>query len=270
VRSYPHLTELARPRTGLGLRRTFVALQQQKRRRARNAVPVEVPNGLRDNCVAYWRMDESEGDRLDATPQQFHLVGWAYGSPFNPTLGSYGPQFPLVDRGYFVSADLFFTEAVEGWTMAGWFRITEGTSGGGQPFFGKPGAFWLWYDYAGFLTTVAGSLCFTYNPSGTEVTLMEPGPTGCIGLDDFFHLALVLDDNWGRVYINGESVWHWEILATIYSWGPLLIAGNGSDTLGGSVSNVGVWECALDSRQVSALYNGGVGLDFSLFTMPAN
>lgn len=112
---------------------------------------------------------------------------------------------------------------------------------------------------------------------GVDVKSINGATDVCTGA--WFHIVGVWDGTYLRLYVNGTSD------ATAVSWAnaPAYNAttyvsigvnryGSGDYTqyFNGAIDEIGFWTKALSTDEITALYNGGVGLQYPFQSLPAN
>jgi len=204
-----------------------------------------------DDCVAYYRLDESSGTTAydavgahngtttGATVNQAGLIGTSY---------SFDGSGDYVDLGFNNPTNAAFT-----WNI--WIKRNGNPAGVEQPICIDNG------------TTAVGAALLTdgkiivYSGSNLGTT------TNTFTSNNWTMFTLVYDGTRGYIYRNGTE----EVDA---AWTPsnattnLFIGVRGTDPshnyFTGLLDEVGIWDRALSSTEVTALYNSGAGITFSV------
>lgn len=133
---------------------------------------------------------------------------------------------------------------------------------GGQP--GTPDPATLYcpsLDYGGFLQSTFYHSPFSYSTSFRSSVYVDAT------LDEWYHVAFTRNSDTGAMYINGELISVGTLMNSIgrtnnnfyvgclksSSWSPDYF-------FNGRLDQIGLWDRALDSAEVSNLYNSGAGL----------
>jgi hypothetical protein len=225
-----------------------------------------VPTGLKTSLLAYWKMDESSGSRLDSI------------SNFNLTVaGSVPATNGIINNAAWLAVD----------SAANYLNLTNNTllNFGTGDF-----SFQFWFQLHGIPTTGSQSPTLLESPAYTSGILIRfSGATlasvslQCflngndhqiltvpITADKTYHLTVVRTSGSLQFYTNGvacgSAITATENLSITTGAGTI---GNDNrlhvDPWWGWIDEVGIWNRALTSGEVSTLYNSGAGKAFSTF-----
>ncbi len=245
-----------------GQRRVWLALEEQKRRRARAGASVP-PVSLRSGLAAYWDLDETDAtgwlpraDKLGLTP----VVAGATPILSGPGIRNLGAVFTggqgLIGSASRVSVAADFSLSLwvyvsncDNWQIA--FNLYESDSDtdcfqvqGLVPVGDAGGA-------------VSGSL---FGVDGGFVTAWLP-------VNQWHHLVVTMQDNLMSFYHNGGLVDAATVSAGSRVMPDQVRIGAGSSIYGwvGPIDEVGFWSRALTASEAVRLYNNGSGLAYDQF-----
>ena len=231
-------------------------------------------NGLLNNLVAYWKLDEAGGDRSDA-----HA---SYTLTDNNTVGSTTGK--INNAAVFVAAQseslsntaAIFDPGLGSFTVNTWCYITavsetEYLATKGNRISGVAG-------WSIFLSTVSG-ICVRCGAGGV---VQRASQTHALPADGWHMVTLVINRTTNIVlgYLDGSNT-GWTDggggpttnslvgMGTISKSDPLYLGRSSISTgnyLNRALDEVSVWSVALSDADISVLYNGGAGLPYSQFT----
>lgn len=254
-------TAASRRRRALWLRRMWLALQMQGRRRRGIVIaPTRSPGPLLTGLVAYWKLEETSGQpRMDSHVNGFHLTDFG-GVDQGAGRRGFGADFTrkASDR-WMECPDRAALRPVGDFTISCWLRL--GTEAG----------------------TVSGIYCKTV---GLELTV-EPdeGPVPKLSLSDgsgdlqvemrgrtllavgeWRHVVVCRGADRVRVYQNGalesESVYAGAVGA---GDGTIIGATAWGLPFPGCIDEVGFWGRSLSQAEIAALYWNGNGITYEDF-----
>ncbi len=95
-------------------------------------------------------------------------------------------------------------------------------------------------------------------------TVTQPTSNASVNDGNWHHIVITSDGSNLNIYIDGSldksAAWTGSNTTNYsYTWGNII---QHSDTYSGDLDEIGVWTRALSSSEVSALYNGGLGLSY--------
>ena len=239
-----------------------------------NNISEPAATGLLEGLVAYWDMQESSGAIVDevasltstgtvgSTAIEYSMAGILGNSlEFNylPTYG--GGQRIIVGDDVIQPANI----SVSLWfyltsTDADAFCMIHNTNPGTQ----NRGYYFITGGVGG------GVAARVYNSSGTYVEVDSDPSWEVPSANTWYHAVFVADGTNLTVYVNGvqraQSAFAYDI-----SYGAdatLIIGGRDSAngwTMNGRLDEIGMWNRALTTDEITALYNSGSGLSYSSF-----
>lgn len=232
-------------------------------------------NGLLNNLIAYWKLDEASGDALDAhtnglTLTQVGAPGRAAGKIGTARSCSGGQNFERNDDAFLSTGNVDFT-------ISGWMYMT--TVSANQGLLSRWGGptnreYTLYYNYDDHAPN--NRFTFAVSSNGTAYQELNATTFGAASINTWYHVIAWHDsanDELG-ISINGIT----DTLS--YSSG---VFNSSSKTfaailftsvylLSGRLDEIGFWKSAaggggvLTAAQRTALYNAGAGLAYAQFT----
>ncbi|MBK7782327.1 MAG: LamG domain-containing protein [Ardenticatenia bacterium] len=220
---------------------------------------------LTDNLVAYWRLEESSGTRVDSSGNGRGMS--PSGSPGGRT-GKLNNAVDFVPASYLSNSDAAVSGAITdsaGWTLAGWLYSDNNAT---HEIFGCFNAFkglevyfiggsrdmtaqW-WSNASGLVVSTAGAsftsgawnfFAMKYDPGTDKLYARSNGTTNagasCAGN--------TFTQNAGTLYLGKART------ATATSFD-------------GGMDDIGLWSRALSGAELDQLYNSGAGLDPTVST----
>lgn len=233
---------------------------------------------LTDNLRAYYKLDESSGDPADSSGNGYTLtnngtVAFSSGKINN------GADFANTSTKYFrrTGASVLGLTATTSVSVSLWFKIVSEPNTDEE-------LFYIFHKLA------AGSLIralYYYNGGTRQLLIGRNGAVtayasynGNFGDNTWRHLVVVFNGSTIEYYLNGTSVASASVSGTYDSSGAAqsagfglsdLAFGTGDGSLNGMLDEVGVWDRALTSTEVTSLYNSGNGLAYPFSASgPAN
>ena len=206
--------------------------------------------GLKGGLLAFWKLDEDGGVRVDATGNGNDLSS-TNGVGYDVELPGAGAWF---DGNNYLSTQQNF-DPTQSYTMSCFAMATSATGYQGAVMLG-PGP-----TYAVLSPTfenVGGGPCF--NPSDVTSLVVIPGLAG----DTLPHfLAATYDANTGigTLHVDGQKT-ALALNPIVCPPGPLWVGGGPGNFLTGWVANVGLWNRVLLDAEIAQLYNNGNGLAY--------
>jgi hypothetical protein len=267
----------------LDLRRSFLALQQQKRQRARRAAAAVPALDLYNGLGGYWGLEELSGTRQDSFINGVALHPYSGTYPVDGVIGGgllgNAAYFPMCDVPWSEAGSLL-TEAggeqlggpqlgsphlaitANGWTISAWVNVMMGSLVEWHCLFGKFFTVWLaWNDQ-----TERMSVCFWEYGNPWAPELFDGPDDAAFTMTIWQHVVLVLDGMDFTVFLNGQPYFSGTRTVALNTDGELWVGGDGlGNGLCGYVDEVGVWQRALTADEVLALYNVGEPLPLNAF-----
>jgi hypothetical protein len=236
--------------------------------------PTFASAALTTNLVSYWKMDEASGNAADSVgsntltnTNSATFIAGKINNAASTTSGT-AQYFTITDAsqvGLDLSGDF---------TLAGWFWIADPTidsalitktSGGSQQSYymytnqrGK-----IFVDISSDGTQTASS----YHRQATNSIVLQPAKTWI-----YVAATFTLSTNTTVIYINAAVASSTESYGTGITGGifnstsPFRVSGDGVDPgwkYNGHIDEVAVWSRALTSSEITSLYNGGAGCQYS-------
>jgi hypothetical protein len=209
---------------------------------------------LLDNLVAYWKLDETSGPRIDSAGSNNLTDNNSVGS----AVGKVGNAALFDESNYLTVTNptLNITGAI---SIAGWIYAVNRTED--QHFFGGYDSIWPYSGY-GVRPDPVSSKYVWWSGGG-----WKPSNTA-IALNTWTHIAFTLNSTGTlSIYINGSlDRTTTAPMPTLYNGQKALGArSDGTRRLvsGTLVDEVGIWkDRALTPTEIAILYNGGAGITF--------
>lgn len=196
------------------------------------------PPGL----IAFWKLD---GNGNDSSGNNNHLT-----NVNNVTFssGKIGSAASFSDGKYFTSeVQIGGEENVENFTFSLWIKTTQ-TSGSNRMISAAGGYNYYFMEYGGQIYANFGGSQFNSSSSVND--------------GNWHHVVVTYNRIKLRIYIDGELESDGdETGLTPLSYVFLGSDDAGNQSLSGSLDSVGIWDRALTSQEVSAIYNNGSGLE---------
>ncbi len=215
-------------------------------------------NGLLNNLLAYWTLNEASGSRADSSGNSKTMVqtGSVTGASGFGNVGNVSVWNGNAAN-YLKLASLLFNSG--SWTAAGWFD--PGAAGSNQNIWCQ-GQFGFSPKQAARLNA---SLVLQITANGTFLT-----GTTTLTAATWYHVALTYNGTTVAAYLNGSgSAEVSGAQSAVYAsedTTALGISTNPTAPINGPLVGWGVWSAVLSAAKISALYNTGNGLAFSSFT----
>lgn len=221
---------------------------------------------LKDNLVAYFKLDESSGNATDSvgglTATNNGTVTYAAGKINN------GADFGSTNTTkYFSVADNAVLDFTTAFTISFWFKSTTG-SGTFRTLISKgQGAAWTtpFWRY-GIRINDMNELETWVEVPANGLTTTSTG--GSFTADSVWkHVVVRFDQLTVKIYVNGTEGASVTNNSTITNSNEPLTIGNRSHTdpgeyLSGMIDEVGLWSRALTTTEITALYNSGNGFQY--------
>ncbi|MEI7957897.1 MAG: LamG-like jellyroll fold domain-containing protein [Verrucomicrobiota bacterium] len=211
----------------------------------RAAVPI---NGLMGGLLAFWRLDEETGVRVDATGNGTALsdnngVGF--------TAGKIGNAASFDGSNYLSTSQQF--DPTQSYTVVCWVKLDSPTHDQDCINIGANGLFMQLDPYC----NAQGGPGF--NPGINEGYIV--GIPDWVGDDQPHFLAAMVDANTGvaTLYVDGQSASQMIPSQILAIPGPLILGGAFTNPLAGWIDEVGIWNRALSDAEISRIYNNGNG-----------
>ena len=227
--------------------------------------PLFAQAALTDNILSYWKFDENTGTTAaDATGDGYTATlhaGAGWGSPF---LGVSSLSLVSASSQY---ASFSSVNITSNFTFSAWFKTSY--SGAQQAIASDSGA----ANSLQMKVQTTGALQFFYNISGSNVTINSSGVS--TANNGSWHNILVTCVNHGActLYFDGTNVGSASIagsgLTTAVTFGVIGELSAGATYFNGLIDEVGIWNRALSSTEITQLYNSGAGLQYPFATAVA-
>jgi hypothetical protein len=216
------------------------------------------------NEIAYWSFDDNTGSSVSDNSGNSHTGTW------NGTLGSQWTTGKINSGGSFNGSDNYVIATVNAgldgsFSLSSWFKIPNFTSGEYTLVSSRVAS----YDnYWANLFVDASNKFAAVNLYDGITNPYAFGVNNELTTNTWYHVVLVRNttDHTLKYYLNGAlvtSVLDTTTVAPAYSdltIGARHSSGAYRGFFNGVIDEVGIWSRALDSTEVSDLYNGGAGV----------
>lgn len=228
-----------------------------------NNMPEPSATGLLEGLIAYWDMQESSGNIVDevaslagvpaSTAPNYSQTGRisnAINFNYIPSYGS-GTRFDVGDdllqsNQVSISAWIYPTESGDAFTI-----ISNNASG---------------YGYRLFCGGGGGGVAAEVSDGSGHTAAVD---AGTLTINTWHHVVLVVNGTNVTTYINGTQSDQEAFAYNIgYGSGSSVTIGatyDNSLSFGGRIDELGIWNRALTTDEIAALYNTGSGLSYSSF-----
>lgn len=212
---------------------------------------------LLDNLVAYWKLEEASGTRVDATGRGNDLT--ANNSPGNAA-GVQGNALSVVQASSqsltrAVSSDLLLGDT--DYTVTAWLNATQITNNKGVVGNGDGASTW---DYQIYIDTSSIRASITRN--GAAGAVLTWGTPIVAGTWYFVVMTYTVATRFLRLSVDNGTMLAADNAGAHNQTGTTFSIGRrpqGSSSMAGSIDEVGVWKRILTSAEITALYNSGAG-----------
>ena len=220
---------------------------------------------LTDNLVSYWKLDESSGNAADSVGSNtltntgttsYGAAKINNGAIFSRASGTH--KLAIADASQ-TGLDFSTTLSFSLWAK---FASDTGDQMRMVRKIGNSGefAYDFYYDASG------NTLACRFSGNGTSLTTTASGswtPTN----GTWYHLVLTYSAGAVNFYVNGSLLTSTtNAVTSIYNGAATFTLGNSDDLsaeFDGMLDEVGVWSRALSANEVSKLYNGGIGSQYT-------
>ncbi len=217
---------------------------------------------LTDDIVAYWKLDESSGNASDATGNGHTLTNTGTAA-YNPGLINNGIDLGNNNSTKYLSngSNLGYGGGV--WSMSGWVKAysTQHQQISRVLWISDVSTFDVMDIYYDSTNQFIWGERLRSNVVGDGISYSLNLPTST-----YTHVALTYDGTTVNFYVNGTSVGTTASsgngISGISSGAAIGADNTGANLISGIIDEVGMWSRALSSSEISALYNGGVGLQY--------
>ncbi len=243
-------------------RDAFQALQLAKRRRRRQVPLVEEPFTLLDGLVAYWKLDEAEGEvRLDSSGNELHLTD---NNAVGQSVGVIGSAADCAYNGadrWLDHEDHPLLRFDTDFTMSMWVFRMESFFGG-DFILNKTGALYLYAHIDAEFRLVLDLI------DDSPALLTSIVSDAIIEENEWFHVVLYRSGSTFGLIVNGGP-------PKTANIGGAVLSPNGVFRIGameagypftGLIDEVGKWNRVLTSAEIAELYNSRAGLAFQEFS----
>lgn len=221
---------------------------------------------LTDNLVSYWKMDEASGTRSDAHASNDLTDNNTVGS--GTGIINNGADFELDNSEYLSITD----GSQSGLDITGDFSISlwasiETFTGGDKCLVAK----WKTttndrsYDMCITSNTTVRLRTSTDGSASSSASIT----TATINTGTLYHWVFTKSGTTATLYRDGSSVSTGTVDSSQFNGAAdftVGAVGNPANYMDGIIDEVGIWDRALTSDEVSDLYNGGSGLSYDNFT----
>ena len=217
---------------------------------------------LTDNLIAYYKLDGNSNDS----------VGSNNGTDTNIT---YSTDYGKINQGARFQSNSSKIELVTASTLglggtslsfSCWCRVETPSSSAGYILGFQSSSSYTFFEWAGFRVQTDGKLRFTfYTTSGSFKEYTSPNNPNIMNDGKKHHIVFNYDGASVKVYIDNSLFWTQNITGTISfnSTEPLRIGvGHPAAFYNGGIDEVGIWNKALSSTEITELYNSGNGLQY--------
>lgn len=198
------------------------------------ASPTPDPTGIWDGCLAYYRLDEASGTRVDATGHGYNLGPSS--NTVTSTTGVIGTAAVFPGHVPLTNSSSVFSSAK---TISGWFKLTQAPT-----------------SYQRLIN--AGIQCYS---SGYLVWDVTHYNTIIPTVGQWHFVCVVLNGSTVTMWVNAQS-WTVQTGASKISDPSFELSDPTFSQAGAVIDEVGVWNRALSTSEISALYNAGSGLTY--------
>jgi hypothetical protein len=212
---------------------------------------------LLDGLVAYWKLDETSGTRIDSAGSNNLADNGSVGS----TVGIQGnaAQFDGTSPNYLSTASPVLS-GTGSFSASGWFLVPD-TTLTGDPLIDNQGLFGQTRFQDGWVAALVGSdLYFDFNAA-------RPTFTGVITQNTYYFTGLTYDSNTATAtfYLDNTELGSVVTAGFAQESEPIRVGRQRSQDvyyLQGRVDEVGIWSRALTASEMLILYNSGAGITF--------
>jgi hypothetical protein len=215
-----------------------------------------VAPSLLDNLVAYYKLDETSGPRIDSVGSNNMTDNGSVGS----AVGKVGNAASFDGTNWLSTSPLTGITSDLSISLWAYIRSLPDAVGGVIANKNNWGAIWI----TRFATTqiLGGRIV---QSDGTQVSF--PGPASAeIPLNTWLHIVLIVDSAslTATLYRDTTAINSLTYDGTIRSVaaGTLKIGLQGTEYIDGLIDEVGIWNRALTAAEIAILYNGGSGITF--------
>lgn len=230
---------------------------------------------LTDDILAYWKLEETSGDRVDSTPNGYILT--PHLGTVDDTPGKIGTGLSTYDglsdgnvrAGDSATLAAMALATLNGFTITGWYRMRD-YGGPGQAGPNSTDGLGTTRWGIGFGTDLVALLNewqFTF--FGTDVmSFTDATVSSGVGgsLDTWYFIAAWWDADAGEIGIsvNGGAAVTKPMSASFSEAGQFALGASESTTWSwlGDLDEIGVWTRTLSGAEITALYNAGAGLQY--------
>jgi hypothetical protein len=223
---------------------------------------------LTDNIISYWKMDEAAGnlqDETNAHDATYNGALYSQTGKINTSIGFDG------DNDYANVGHLSEIEDGDDFTVSAWIRGHAWDDGVRCTFFSG--------DIAGNNRSVT----IRVDPADSKVEMyvwntlnvghtIKGGTALTANGATWYHVVGTYDGSNLKLYVNGSSdavaVAHTGNLDDITGDYRIGSCGDGSQFFHGEIDEVGLWDRAITSAEVTSLYNSGAGWAYPFSTGP--
>lgn len=219
-------------------------------------------SSLNENLISYWKLDETSGNRVDATGTGNTLTDNATVTS-NPGIISNAGQFTAASSEYLSHADNASLSTGTSYTICAWVYL-DAKSGTTRPIVSKFLTTGNQREYYLEYSNTADRFRWFYSLDGTSTTSITADNFGSPSTATFYFIVIWYDDptNTCGIQVNDGT-------ANTISNATTNFEGTGAFEIGaisglslfwnGRVDEVGFWKRVLTSSEKTALYNAGAG-----------
>lgn len=228
-------------------------------------VAAPAPSSLLTGLVAYWKMDEASGTRVDSGPNGLHLTPSNAPVSVTGTIGD-AALFEQASSQYLSHPDDVLLRVNGDWTWSFWVKMT--TAEGNNGFLAKIDENTSVIEYAiGYWSGGDSRILGFLDDGSTSGNFYSPTPSPAIA-DTWYHILFQYDisENKAAFSVDGAAlVWQtWGSGVQTSGEGPLYIGRDlwNFDYADAAIDEVGFWSRLLTTEERAALYNGGAGVTY--------
>lgn len=224
--------------------------------------PGKAPSSLLNGLVAYWKMDEANGQRNDSGPNALHL-SIATNSP-GSTTGKVGNAATFVaasSQGLQRTSEALLQPNASGFSICGWVNTVAGTAGDqwGKDTNANPNRQFLMEIFNG----TGPPQFFVWDTSNTNRTVTW-GSSLTVGTW-YFIACRYNSSRQPTISVNAATAVSATALPGALNTtgtGAFQIGRRGSTFMNGNIDEVGYWSRELTDAEVTTLYNSGNGVTY--------
>ena len=218
---------------------------------------------LIDNCVAYYKLD---GDATDEVGSNNGTISGATSDTTNKKLGTGSYSFDGVNDSISTAS---MPVSAYPFTVNAWVRVLSTVSVNGDPFNFSDNSTSNKYMRVQFRTSSSNTFRIVWRLGGAVIASSDSTTTGFN--DNSWHMLtfVATSDTDKKLYIDGNSTPQCSLTtSSVFDSSSdkmtlgRLTASVSSNPFTGNVDEVGVWDVALSTTEISELWNSGSGFAY--------